>query len=76
MLGHKLEQIRQKELEKTLGKLSHLSESDKKIISALSQSLTSKILHDPVIHLKSSEGVESELPTHDLIRRLFRLDET
>jgi len=76
MLGRKLDSIREVELDKTLRQLAHLTERDKKIIATLSESLVNKILHDPVIHLKSGDNAELDHRVHDMVRRLFRLDES
>ncbi|MBT5985124.1 MAG: glutamyl-tRNA reductase, partial [Nitrospina sp.] len=45
----KAENIRKQEIEKTLKKISHLSENDKQLLRQMSSSMVNKILHKPTI---------------------------
>jgi glutamyl-tRNA reductase len=47
--------IQQKELEKALRRLGHLSERDREVVRALAHGITRKMLHTPVIRLKESD---------------------
>ncbi len=72
-LQEKAESIRKKELTKTLKNLKNLDEKELKAIEKLTQSLVSKILHDPIIFLKkgNSENKEEALV---MISKIFSLN--
>jgi len=60
------EEVRQAELAKTTGKLSHLSDEDLGALEALTQALVSKLLHRPTMYLKSRDGLQSAQAVHDV----------
>jgi glutamyl-tRNA reductase len=66
------EEIREAELELALNKLSHLSDKEKEVVRRLSQSITGKILHAPLRHLR--EAGESGSNDVEAIQRAFALD--
>lgn len=63
-----------RELERTLRKLAHLSEREKEQIRSLAHAIAGKILHTPTIKLKAAvdEGTDAEL--FALVAELFSLD--
>ncbi|MBI4468655.1 MAG: glutamyl-tRNA reductase [Acidobacteria bacterium] len=69
-LRHKIDHIRQSELDDHLRKLDRLTDRERRIITALSHAIVNKILHEPTVRLKSSLD-EQTLQT---VRRLFDLD--
>ena len=71
----KAENIRMQEVEKTLKKISHLSEDDKKLLRQMSSSIVSKILHKPTIKLKQKTQSEDGHVYLKAIRHLFHLDD-
>lgn len=71
----KAENIRMQEIEKTLKKISHLSEDDKKLLRQMSSSIVSKILHKPTIKLKQKTQSEDGHVYLKAIRHLFHLDD-
>ncbi|RLB07493.1 MAG: glutamyl-tRNA reductase [Deltaproteobacteria bacterium] len=74
-LREKLEEIRKKELERTLSSLPRLSEKERKALDALTAAIVKKILHGPVTLLKeTSQDSEGDLYV-DVVKKLFRLDE-
>ena len=74
-LQKKVEEIREKELAKTLAALPQLSDKEKKAMEAFSEAIVKKILHGPITLLKKT-GPNSEGETYvDLVKKLFRLDE-
>lgn len=75
LLKKKLEEIRQKELSKTLRNLKHLSKEDKEAIEVMTNAMVKKILHDPITFLKKGEGRPKVDLYLDLARKLFNLDE-
>jgi glutamyl-tRNA reductase len=77
-LSKKFETIRQREVEKALLKLKDLSPEQIKVLEAMAASIVNKILHEPLLALKSefpdaSDGKSSNYS--DLLQKLFRLDE-
>ncbi len=71
----KAENIRIQEMEKTLKKISHLSEDDKKLLRQMSSSMVNKILHKPTIKLKQKTQSEDGHVYLKAIRHLFHLDD-
>ncbi|MEW6376415.1 MAG: glutamyl-tRNA reductase [Thermodesulfobacteriota bacterium] len=74
-LRKKFEEIRKKELEKTLSLHPDLSDEEKKSLEALTSAIINKILHDPLTLLKKKdEGLMADLYL-DSIRAIFQLPE-
>jgi len=71
----KAESIRKQELEKTLKKISHLSEDEKQLLRQMSSSIINKILHKPTINLKQKTQSEDGHVYLKAIRHLFHLDD-
>ena len=71
----KAENIRKQEIEKTLKKISHLSENDKQLLRQMSSSMINKILHKPTIKLKQKTQSEDGHVYLKAIRHLFHLDD-
>lgn len=72
-LRGKVESMARQELEKTLGNLSHLSDSDKRAIERMTGSLVNKILHGPTSFLKRDGCRGDKTVSLDLTRKLFNL---
>ncbi len=75
-MRQKAVEIKDAELERTLGKLEHLSERDRQLIAQMAHSLTNKLLHSPTVMLKrkASEGIATR-DVVELIHDLFELPE-
>jgi glutamyl-tRNA reductase len=74
-LQEKMEEMRKKELEKTLSALPKVSDKERRAIEALSEAIVKKILHGPITLLKK-QGQNSEEESYvDVVKKLFRLDE-
>lgn len=71
----KAEDIRKQEIEKTLKKISHLSEDEKQLLRQMSSSMINKILHKPTIKLKQKTQSEDGHVYLKAIRHLFHLDD-
>lgn len=71
----KADDIRKQEIEKTLKKISHLSEDDKQLLRQMSSSMINKILHKPTIKLKQKTQSEDGHVYLKAIRHLFHLDD-
>ncbi|MEE8318865.1 MAG: hypothetical protein V3R36_04405, partial [Dehalococcoidales bacterium] len=69
-LMKKAEEIRRAQLEKTLKKLGALSEEERESLEAMTKSIVTKILREPVRYLKTNVNGNAEV-----VRELFRLTE-
>ena len=59
-LRNKIETIREQELEKALSRLgSEFAEKHQEVIEALTRGIVNKILHDPMVQLRSQQDVEA-----------------
>ncbi len=68
-LMKKSEDIRRQQLDKTLKKLPPLSDEDRKRLEAMTRSIVTKILEDPLSYLKANgDGDHAEL-----VKEIFRL---
>lgn len=74
-LRNRAEDIRRAEMQKALGKLSHLSEEDKSSIEYLTSSIINKILHKPTVNLKEKTQSKEGHIYLKAIRHLFHLDD-
>ena len=70
-LREQAESLRERELERALRRLSHLTDADQETVAALSRALVNKLLHHPVTQVKA-EGRPEDIQT---LRWLFRLDD-
>jgi glutamyl-tRNA reductase len=73
-LNRKFEALRRQELERTLAKMPSVSAADRQAIDRLTQSLVSKILHDPILTLKNQNELR-EPAVLQVFKKIFRLDE-
>ena len=74
-LREKIEDIRKRELEKTLGSLNGISEEGKRVIDVMSQSIVNKLLHAPLVVLKQAASTKDGSDnTIAVTRKLFNLD--
>ncbi len=71
-LRRQLEDIRSKELEKTLGNLGALEPRQRKALEAMSRAMINKILHHPTSVLKQT-GDEDRACYIDAVQQLFNL---
>ncbi len=74
-LREKVEDIRKRELERTIGSLNGITEDQKRAMEAMSQAIVNKLLHAPLVVLKQAASVPGEGDnTISIARRLFNLD--
>ncbi len=72
----KLEEIRQKEIEKSLnGNLRGLSEKQKKAVEDMTEAMMKKILHGPITHLKRPTEGEDDALYIATLKKLFDLED-
>ncbi len=70
-LTSKAEKIRSAQLEKTLKKLPVLSEEQRDNLEAMTKSIVTRILQDPVQYLRNNGNSDHS----DIVKELFQLDE-
>jgi len=74
-LREKVEDIRKRELDKTLGSLNGMSDDQKRAVDIMSQAIVNKLLHAPLVVLKqAAAGPDSGDATLAIARKLFNLD--
>jgi glutamyl-tRNA reductase len=74
-LRNKIETIREQELEKALSRLgSEFAEKHQEVIEALTRGIVNKILHDPMVQLRSQQDVEARRRCMQTLQTLFNLD--
>ena len=72
-LRDQAEAIRLAELEKTLRRMPHLSEDDRRRLDALTRAIVNKLLHTPTVKLKEAALSPRAAETASIARRLFGL---
>ncbi len=73
-LKEKAAGICEAELKKTLAHLGPVSDEHRQCLEVLLNSVTQKLLHDPIIFLKRNHRMNRTRQELDLVRRLFNLD--
>lgn len=75
-LKEKLEEIRKRELEKSLStNLKELSDRQRQALEDMTSAMISKILHSPITHLKRQGNEQFEALYVEALRKLFDLEE-
>jgi glutamyl-tRNA reductase len=74
-LREKMETIREQELEKALSRLgTEFAEKHQEVIEALTRGIVNKILHDPMVQLRSQQDIEARRKAMQALQMLFNLD--
>ncbi|MCD6527445.1 MAG: glutamyl-tRNA reductase [Desulfuromonas sp.] len=73
-LRQQIDGLRQNELDKTFANLKHLSDKDRKAITAMSSALINKILHPPTRVLKQAQQDANAQQYVDALQTLFDLE--
>ncbi|MDJ1177020.1 glutamyl-tRNA reductase [Roseofilum capinflatum] len=74
-LRHKVETIREQELEKALSRLgSEFAEKHQEVIEALTRGIVNKILHDPMVQLRAQQDIEARKQAMETLNTLFNLE--
>jgi glutamyl-tRNA reductase len=74
-LQEHLETIRQAEIDRQRGRLGSLTPEQEMAVEALSRGIINKIMHTPIVTLKSAAREQGATTLVELIRRLFGLRE-
>ena len=73
-LKEKAEKIKQEELRRAKNRLGTFSLREEKIITSLANSIVNRLLHDPIIELKSQVSTSQGHLYAEVLKKLFRLD--
>lgn len=75
-LRNKVEAIRTQELEKALSRLGNeFGDKHKDVVEALTRGIVNKILHDPMVQLRSQKDVDARRQAMETLTVLFNLEE-
>jgi glutamyl-tRNA reductase len=72
-LRKQLEEVRQKELQRTLSSLGDLDDHERKLLDAMTSAIVNKILHHPTRLLKQLDCDDDKLRYLDAVQMLFDL---
>jgi glutamyl-tRNA reductase len=73
-LREKVEEIRKRELDRTLCQLNGITEDQKQAVEALTQAIVNKIMHAPMVVLKQEASETCSEDVCRYARKLFNLD--
>jgi glutamyl-tRNA reductase len=74
-LRDKVEAIRAQELEKALSRLgTEFGDRHREVIEALTKGIVNKILHDPMVQLRSQQDIEARRKAMETLELLFNLE--
>jgi glutamyl-tRNA reductase len=74
-LRSRVDEIKQSEVERTLGRLGHLSSTDRELVEGMASSIVNKLIHSTMVTLKSEANSSSGAAFVEAARRFFNLDE-
>ncbi len=73
-LRNRVDEIKQAEVEKVLGRLGHLSQQDRELIEGLASSIVNKLIHRTMVTLKTEVNSSNGPAFVEAARRFFHLD--
>jgi glutamyl-tRNA reductase len=73
-LREKVDEIRKRELDKTLCQLPNVTEEQRQALDAMSAAIVNKIVHAPIVVLKQAASSEESGELFAFARKLFNLD--
>jgi glutamyl-tRNA reductase len=74
-LRERAENMRREEVDRTLGRLEHLSEADVKRVDRLTRDLLQKLLHQPTARMRAAAEDGREHDILEAARYLFGIEE-
>jgi len=74
-LRNRVDEIKQAEVEKALGRLGHLSQQDREIVEGLASSIVNKLIHRTMVTLKAEVNSSNGPAFVEAARRFFQLDQ-
>lgn len=72
-LRARIDEIKRAELDKTLGRLSNLSETDRALVEAMASSIANKLIHNTMVTLKAEVNSSEGAAFVEAARRFFSL---
>jgi glutamyl-tRNA reductase len=73
-LSQKFDMIRRKEVENYLGRRPNLSQEDRDEVEACTKAIVNKILHEPIITMKTDAKEDGGHKTSEFLRKIFKLE--
>lgn len=73
-LSKKFDSIRRRELEKYFGKTDSITPELRESMEGCTRAIVNKILHDPIILMKTEEPQEGSPKYSEILRKLFKLE--
>lgn len=73
-LRARTEEIKRAELEKTLGRLGHLSNQERELVESLASAIVNKLIHGAMVTLKAEANSSGGAAFVEAARRFFNLD--
>ena len=73
-LRSRVDEIKRAEVDKTLGRLAHLSPHDRELVEGMASSIVNKLIHSTMVTLKSEVNSSSGAAFVEAARRFFNLD--
>lgn len=73
-LRNRVDEIKQAEVEKVLGRLAHLSQQDRELVEGMASSIVNKLIHRTMVTLKTEVNSSNGPAFVEAARRFFHLD--
>jgi glutamyl-tRNA reductase len=73
-LRSRVDEIKRAEVEKVLGRLTHLSPQDRELVEGMASSIVNKLIHRTMVTLKTEVNSSSGPAFVEAARRFFHLD--
>ena len=73
-LRSRVDEIKRAEVDKTLGRLAHLSPEDRELVEGMASSIVNKLIHRTMVTLKAEVNSSSGPAFVEAARRFFHLD--
>jgi glutamyl-tRNA reductase len=73
-LRSRVDEIKRAEVEKVLGRLTHLSPQDRELVEGMASSIVNKLIHRTMVTLKTEVNSSSGAAFVEAARRFFHLD--
>ena len=75
-LRSRVDEIKQTEVEKVLGRLGHLSQQDRELVEGMASSIVNKLIHRTMVTLKAEVNSSNGPAFVEAARRFFQLDQS
>jgi len=75
-LKNRVDDIKRVELEKALGRLSHLSIQERELVEGMASTIVNKLIHSTLVTLKTEVNSSDGVAFVEAARRFFNLGET